>query len=70
MQKGFLLILLFNSQKSETNLTNPSFFGIINVGNPHSDQFTLHKTPRLQSLCNSFLSVASLDFGIGNGFAW
>jgi len=29
---GFLNVLLLSSQKSEMNLTDPSFFGMMNVG--------------------------------------
>ena len=67
---GFLLILLFNSQKSERNCTRLFFFGPINVGAAHSDLFIFLSTPILQSLSHSFLVASSKDFGIGKGLAW
>ena len=62
---GFLLILLFNSLKSEMNLTVKSFSGIINVGEAYCDWLTFFSTPHLTNLSASNLSVYSYDFGIG-----
>ena len=67
---GFLLILLFNSQKSERNHTHLFFFGLINVGAAHSDLLIFCNTPILQSHSHSFLVASSGGFGIGKGFAW
>jgi len=38
---GFLNVLLFSSRKSEMNLTDPSFLGMIKVGAAHSEQIHL-----------------------------
>ena len=62
---GFRLIRLFSSRKSDMNLTVPFFFGMINVGAAHSEQFTFRSTPIRQSLTTSVRRVYLCIFGIG-----
>ena len=57
--KGYLLILLFSSLKSDKNLTVRSFFGMIKHGAPHSEWLTFLRTPILTKRSTSNLSVAS-----------
>ena len=69
MGKGFLLILLFSSLKSDMKRTVPFFLGIIKVGAAHSERLTHLRTPIFTSLSTSFLKVPSCTLGIGKGLA-
>jgi len=64
------LILLFNSLKSEINLTDPSFLGMMKAGAAHSDWFTFSKTLSWHHLFISFFGPSSLLLGMGNALAW
>ena len=66
---GFRLILLFNSLKSEMNLTVPSFLGIIKVGAAHSERLIFFNTPSFISLSTSNRSAFSCILGIGKALA-
>ena len=66
---GFLQILLFNSLKSDINLTVPFFLDIINVGAAHSLILIFLSTPISTNRSSSFFRVASCTFGIGKGLA-
>ncbi len=70
MGKGFLTILLFNSLKSLTTLTVLSFFGIMNVGEAHSESACHCNTPKSHNLWISFLVISMCFLGIGNGRPW
>jgi len=65
---GFLRIHLFNSLKSEINLTVPFFLGIIKVGAAHLLFLIFFKTPIFTNLSTSFLRVGSCIRGIGESF--
>ena len=62
--KGALSNSLLSNLKSDTNLTVPSFFGITNVGAPHSDLFTFRKTPILTKRSTSSWNAFLHDFRI------
>ena len=68
--KGFLLINLFNSLKSDTNRTVSSFFGIRKDGDCHSERFTFFNTPVLTSQFTSSSNVSNRERGTGNGLNW
>jgi len=61
---GFLNVLLFSSQKSEMNLTDPSFLGMIKVGAAHSERFTFFRTPILMRLSTLAFNVCTWHRGI------
>ena len=69
-RKGFLLILLLSSLKSETKRTVLFFLGIIKVGAAHSELVFRFNIPMLINLLTSIFSVFSCIIGIGKGFAW
>ena len=70
MGNGFLTIRLFTSLKSLTTLTVLSFFGMMNVGEAHSESACHFSTPKSHSLCISFLVVSTCFLGIGKSRPW
>ena len=63
---GFLTIRLFISLKSLTTLTVLSFFGMMKVGEAHSESACHFSTLKSHSLWISFFKVSTCFFGIGN----
>jgi hypothetical protein len=60
----------FHFMKLDMTWTIPSFFGIINVGYPRSDQFIFLRTPILYRRSSSIFRVASCTLDIGHRRAW
>ena len=69
--RGYCLLLttLFNSGKSLTQWTLPSFLGVIKVGEAHSLAPYGCKTPISQRCINSFLNASQWITGTGYGRA-
>ncbi len=65
----FLLTTLFNSRKSLTQWTLPSFGGMINVGEAHSLTPCGDKRPIFTMCNNSFLKALRCITGTGYGLA-
>ena len=59
---------LFTSLKSEINRT--VLFGIMNVGDAHSESGCLFNTPISSNLATSFLRISKWIRGIGNSLSW
>ena len=68
--KGFLLILLFSSLKSEMKRTVPFCSVIIKVGAAHLELFLRYKIPMFIIRLTSVLKVSSCILGIGNDLVW
>ena len=68
--KGFLLIILLNSQKSEMTRTVAFFLGIIKVGAARLELFLPFNTPMFINLLTSVFRVSLCILGIGKGLAW
>ena len=66
MGKCFLTIRLFISLKSLTTCIVLSFFGMMKVGEAHSESACHFNTPKLHSFWISFVKVSICFFGIGN----
>ena len=59
---------LLSLQKSEMNLTVPSFFEMMNVGAAHSLALICFNAPNFMSLSNSTFRVRTcIFFGTGKG---
>ena len=67
---GFLTIRLFTSLKSLITLTVLSFFGMMKVGEAHSESSCHFNTPKSHSRWISFFKVSTCFFGIGNDLPW
>ena len=68
--KGFLLILLLSSLKSEMKCTVPLFLEIIKVGAAHLELFLRLNTAIFINLLTYIFTVSSCILGIGKGLAW
>ena len=68
--KGFLLILLLSSLKSEMKQTVPFFWGITNLEASNLELFSRFTTAIFINLLTSVLRVSSCILGIGKGLAW
>ena len=69
MGKGFLLLRLFSSLKSEIKRAVPFFLGIMNVGAAHSELSIRFNITISYKRYTSYFSVPSCTRGIGKGFA-
>ena len=67
--KGFLLIILLSSLKSEMKRTVPFLLVIIKVGAAHLELFLRFNTPMFINLLTSVFRVSSCILGIGKGLA-
>jgi hypothetical protein len=65
----FLLTALFNSCKSLTQQTLPSFWGVIKIGEAHSLAPCSDKMPIFTECNNSFLKALRYITGTGYGLA-
>ena len=70
MGKGVLTNLLFTSLKSVRKRTVPSFFAIINAGEPHSERGCGFSTPSPTKRSTSFLNVSFCACGTGKARPW
>ncbi len=61
----FLLTTLFDSRKSLTQCSLPSFWGVINIGEAHSFAPCGDKMPISTKCCNSFLKALRCITGTG-----
>ena len=70
IEKGFLLILLLSSLKSEMKRTVPFISGIIKVGATYLILFLRFNTPIFINLLTFVFKVSLCILGIGKGLAW